>query len=408
MLEKFFNPASVAILGASNEEGKVGHAVMKNMVESGYGGRLHPVNPRADSVQGLKACGSLQEIEGGVDLAVFVIPPAAILKTIEELRGKGTDAAIVISAGFKETGTDGAALERELVRKAKEIGVRILGPNCLGLIDTHSRVNASFAAAVPPRGNVSIFSQSGAILTAMLDWAATNDVGVSKIISLGNEADLTEVEFLEFLGSDPTTEVILGYIEGLRDGRAFMEAAKKVSHSKPIIMIKGGGTAAGSRAASSHTGSLAGFDAAYDAAFRQCHVIRARTVMELFNMALGFAYQPLPEGPNLAIITNAGGPGIMASDACERLNLPMASFEKATVEELAKHLPPVANLYNPVDVIGDARADRYERALDAVLADPGVDGVLVLLTPQEMTEVERTAEVIGRFDIALLPPHPRT
>ena len=300
-------------------------------------------------------------------------------------------AGIVISAGFKEIGGDGVALERSLRDAALSAGVRVLGPNCLGLINTHGSLNASFSRGTPPKGFISFFSQSGALCTAVLDWAIGRNVGFSKFVSLGNKADVSESDILEFLADDPSTRVILGYVESIDDGRRFLRAARNVTPRKPVIIVKAGATAAGARAASSHTGSLAGSDRAYAAAFRQGGVLRAGTVEDLFDLALGFAMQPLPRGDRLLILTNAGGPGILAADTAERLGIPLAGVSASLRERILPALPPTASLANPVDIIGDARADRYRNVLSALRDEPSVDAVLVLLTPQAMTEPEETA-----------------
>jgi acetyltransferase len=396
MLEGFFNPSSVAVVGASREEGKTGHSIISNIVRYGFPGRIYPVNPKASEVLGLKAYPNLTSIEGDVDLAVIVIPPRFVLDAIDECAKKGTKSAIIISAGFKETGGEGKRLEVELLGKAKGYGIRLLGPNCLGLIDTSSRLNASFAAGMPPKGKIAFFSQSGALCTAILDWAIGNNVGFSKFVSLGNKADLSELELIQFLADDPGTSVILGYLEGVERGRDFMDAARKAAKKKPLIVVKAGGTAAGARAASSHTGTLAGADRAFQAAFDQSGIIRAMSIEELFDYALSFSGQPLPAGPRLAIVTNAGGPGIIAADACERFNVQLAELSGETINRLREALPPVAGFFNPVDVIGDARADRYDAALNAVLSDPNVNGALVILTPQAMTEVGKTADIASK------------
>jgi len=394
---KFFNPRAVAVVGASESKGKVGYSVLKNLIEFQHPRNIYPINPNAETVQGLKSYPSLLDAPDDVDLVVIIIPPKFILSVFEECGKKGIKAVVVISAGFKEIGIEGAKLESEIVKRAGELGIRFIGPNCLGIIDTHSKLNASFSPGVPISGNIAFFSQSGALLTAVLDWAIGEKVGFSKFISIGNKADMSEVDMLEMLKDDPDTDVILGYIEGVTDGVKFMKKAREVSRKKPLIVLKAGSTAAGAKAASSHTGTLAGSQKAFDAAFKQANIIKAESVEDLFDFAVAFSYQPLPQGPNLVIVTNAGGPGIMAADACEKTSLKMATLSKETVDRLREHLPPVAALYNPVDVIGDARADRYEKALEAISEDQGVDGMLVLLTPQEMTEEEETARIIGEI-----------
>jgi acetyl coenzyme A synthetase (ADP forming)-like protein len=395
MLDGFFKPNAVTIIGASREEGKVGFSIVDNLVKAGFPNPIYPVNPKATEIRGLKCFPNLTEVPDGVDLAVLVIPPKVCIPTLEACVAKGIRSAVVISAGFKEVGGEGAEIEKALRARVRELGIRVVGPNCLGIIDTKSRFNATFAAGMPPVGEIAFFSQSGALCTAILDWAIGNDVGFSKFISLGNKADTSEVDFIEALGVDPETRVIIGYIEGVENGQRFMEAARAASKIKPLIIVKSGGTAAGARAASSHTGTLAGSEKAFSAAFRQSGVIRAESIEELFNFARAFATQPLPKGPRLCIVTNAGGPGIIAADAVERSTAKMATLSPETVERLRAALPPTAALYNPVDVIGDAKEDRYRAALAAVAADGNVDGVLALTTPQAMTENDKFAEVVG-------------
>ena len=388
---ELFHPGSVAVVGASRNPEKVGYGVFANLVQAGFPGKIYGVNPGGGELFGHPLYPSIEAIPGPVDLGVFVVPPNAILEGIPRLASKGMCAGIVISAGFKEIGGAGVALERSLREAAISAGVRVLGPNCLGLIDTHALLNASFSRGTPPKGFISFFSQSGALCTAVLDWAIGRNVGFSKFVSLGNKADISESDILEFLADDPSTRVILGYVESIDDGRRFLRAARNVTRRKPVIIVKAGATAAGARAASSHTGSLAGSDRAYAAAFRQGGVLRADTVEDLFDLALGFAMQPLPRGDRLLILTNAGGPGILAADTAERLGIPLAGVSASLRERILPAVPSTASLGNPVDIIGDARADRYESVLSALRDEPSVDSVLVLLTPQAMTQPEETA-----------------
>jgi len=388
---ELFHPGSVAVVGASRNPEKVGYGVFANLVQAGFPGKIYGVNPGGGELFGHPLYPSIEAIPGPVDLGVFVVPPNAILEGIPRLASKGMCAGIVISAGFKEIGGAGVALERSLREAAISAGVRVLGPNCLGLIDTHALLNASFSRGTPPKGFISFFSQSGALCTAVLDWAIGRNVGFSKFLSLGNKADISESDILEFLADDPSTRVILGYVESIDDGRRFLRAARSVTRRKPVIIVKAGATAAGARAASSHTGSLAGSDRAYAAAFRQGGVLRAGTVEDLFDLALGFAMQPLPRGERLMILTNAGGPGILAADTAELLGIPLAGVSASLRERILPAVPSTASLGNPVDIIGDARADRYESVLLALRDEPSVDSVLVLLTPQAMTQPEETA-----------------
>ena len=392
MLDNFFKPDSVAVIGASREAGKVGYEVVKNLVENKFDGNIYPINPKADEVLGVKAYPNITAVPDKIGLAIMVIPSQFILSAIEDCGKKGIDSVIIITAGFKESGSEGAKLEQELAKRTKELGIRVIGPNCLGIIDTYTKLNASFAPGMPSPGKIAFFSQSGALGTAILDWAIKENIGFSKFISMGNKMDVNEADLLTVLADDPDTNVILGYIEGVKNGKAFMDAAFNATKKKPVIIIKSGSTAAGARAASSHTGTLAGSENAFISAFKQCGIIRAATLESLFDYALVLAYQPLPKNNRLAILTNAGGPGIMAADACEKSILTMATFQTETIETLRKSLPSTAALYNPVDVIGDAKADRYLSALQAINNDKNTDMLLVLLTPQAPTEAGLTAQ----------------
>ena len=394
MLEYFFSPKTVAVVGASREEGKVGHDLLKNLVKHGFQGKVYPVNPHAGNILGIKTYTALKEIPDKIDLAVIVVPAPYVGKTIDECIEKGIDSVIVISAGFKESGIDGAARERELYQKIKQHSIRMLGPNCLGLIDTQSALNASFAADMPAHGNIAFFSQSGALCTSILDWAVNECIGFSKFISMGNKTDIDEVDLIKAIENDAQTKVVLIYLEGVKNGTEFINTAKKITKIKPMIVVKSGGTMAGAKAASSHTGTLAGSENAFDAAFKQSGILRAKTIEELFDYARIFSFQQLPKGPHIALITNAGGPGIVAADTVERSKLKMASFSKDTIDTLRSFLPDMANVYNPVDVLGDAKTDRYKFVIEKVVEDPNVDTVLIILTPQAMTEIEKTAEVI--------------
>jgi acetyl coenzyme A synthetase (ADP forming)-like protein len=396
MLSFFFNPNSVAVIGASANTEKLGHAVLKNLIECGYTkiGRVYPINPKSKEILGLQAFPSVLDVPESIDMAVVVIPHPFVPEALITCGEKGVKGVVIISAGFREAGTEGVEREREVVRIAKKYGMRIIGPNVLGILDTFTPLNASFAADSPPQGPIAITSQSGALGTAILDWAQAGSLGLSKFVSLGNKADVNEIDLLNEWANDKNTKVILMYIEELSEGHRFLETAKKVAQKKPVVAIKSGVTQSGARAVSSHTGSLAGTEEAYHAAFQQAGVIRADSMQELFDMALAFGYQPSLGGKKIAIITNAGGPGILATDALERAGLSLARFENQTLHELEKTLPDAASGSNPVDVLGDALADRYKIALDTVAKDPNVDGLLVILTPQAMTEIKETAQVV--------------
>jgi len=394
MLEALFNPASIAVIGASRDPAKVGHAILSNLKKYNYRGELFPVNPSGGEILGLKTYASVSDIGRHADLAVIVIPAKFVPPALRECAAAGIKSAIVISAGFKEAGKEGTLLEEELRKISRELNIRILGPNCLGLINTANDMNATFAADMLPKGSIGFFSQSGAMGIAIMDWAIGNEIGFSKFISLGNKADLSEIDFIEYFMSDPDTHIILGYIEDVVDGRRFMEAAQKATRLKPIILLKSGGTEAGARAASSHTGALAGSDVAFDAAFRQTGVMRAQGVQDLFDTALSFAEGKIPAGNGLLVVTNAGGPGIIAADAAERLGIALPHMTRESITAMALKLPPNASVFNPVDVIGDATSARYAAVLEQAVNDPNVDSILVILTPQAMTDVEKTADVI--------------
>jgi acetyltransferase len=396
MLEAFFSPSSVAVIGASRDPDKLGYAVLENLKQGGFPGEMYPVNPKAEEILGYQAYASVLDVPGPVDLAVIVIPYQFVPDVLEECGQKDVPAVVVISAGFREAGREGLERERELIRIADEYGMRLIGPNCLGVIDTNTPLNATFAAGMPPGGPIAFMSQSGALGTAVLDLAMAGRVGFSRFASLGNKADVDEINLLNAWEDDPNSRVILIYVEGLRDGQRFMEVARRVTRKKPVVAVKSGVTQAGSRAVSSHTGSLAGSEEAYRAAFRQAGVVRAESMEHLFDYARAFGYQPLPPGRQFAIVTNAGGPGILATDALEHAKLRLARLKPETTEQLTADLPGAASVGNPVDVLGDALADRYEHALRLVLQDPEVDGVIVIVTPQAMTQIEETAHVVGK------------
>lgn len=395
-LDAFFKPGSVAVIGASRNPAKLGHAVLKNIVDGGYGrhGKVYPINPKAEDVLGYQAYASVLDVPGAIDLAVVVIPYPYVPDVLEACGEKGVPAAVIISAGFREAGMEGVERERELIAIARRYNIRLIGPNCLGVVDTFTPLNATFAAGAPPQGPMAFTSQSGALGTAVLDWAQAGRLGLSKFVSLGNKADVDEVDLLEAWREDDQTRVILVYAEELSNGQAFMEAAWKTSRVKPVIAIKSGVTQSGARAVSSHTGSLAGSEEAYQAAFRQAGVLRADSLEDLFDMALAFAHQPPLRGDGIAIVTNAGGPGILATDALERAGLTIARFEMETIRRLKAELPDAAGTANPVDVLGDATPERYGRALETVAADRNVDALLAVLVPQAVLDTEAVAQVI--------------
>jgi len=393
-LEKFFNAQSVAIVGASRKKGKVGHEVLSNMIAAGFKGKIFPVNPKAQTIKGLKCYADLESIGQIPDLVIIIVPAKLVPLVMQQCAKVGVKSVIIVTAGFREVGKEGRKLEQQVVQIAKRAGIRILGPNSLGVIVPTNNLNASFGGQLPEAGAIGYISQSGALLAAILDIAKASGIGFSKLVSIGNKADVDELDVLKALGADPDTKIIAGYLENINDGDAFVREAERISHRKPILLIKSGGTSAGARAASSHTGSLAGSDTAYECVFERAGIIRCDSVKSQVDYTQAFANQPLPKGTSVAVITNAGGAGIMASDAIERSGLTFAKLSDETVDKLAVGLPPAASLHNPVDVLCDALAERYEFALDVVLDDHNVDIALVLLTPQAMTQPADIAKAI--------------
>ncbi|HJX37573.1 MAG TPA: acetate--CoA ligase family protein [Anaerolineae bacterium] len=394
MLEAFYCPTSVAVIGASSDETKLGHAVLKNVLECGYEGEIYAINPKGGEILGVQAYPSIRDVPGNVDLAVIVVPERFVASVLEECGEKGVNGVVVITAGFREVGGEGLKKEKELVEIVRRYHMRMLGPNCLGVIDTICPLNATFARGMPKRGEIAMMSQSGALLLAIHDWAIGEGVGFSRFVSLGNKADIDETDLLQLWDDDPHTKVIVAYLEGIADGPDFMKIAEHVGTETPIIAIKAGTSEAGARAVSSHTGTLAGSERAYEAAFKQAGITRADSVEELFHYAQAFSEAPPIAGDRIAVVSNAGGAAIMATDALDRASLRLASFQRETIELLQGQLSPGSNALNPVDVRGDADDERYRMALDTVLRDANVDGVIAILIPQALTKVEETAQVI--------------
>lgn len=387
-------PRSIAVVGASDKPGKVGYMVLRNLISGGFAGRLIPVNPFAAEVQGLPAAARIQDIKGGVDMAVVVVPAEKVLAVADDAITAGALALVVITAGFREAGPAGVAMETALASRCREAGVALLGPNCLGLVNTEARMNASFAPQMARPGGMSVISQSGALCTAILDMANETGLGLAKLISVGNKADLCESALLPLLAEDPQTKVIACYLESIERGEEFVRAAEATARVKPVVVLKAGITDAGGRAAASHTGALAGGAAAYAAAFKKAGLIQATTFEALFDIAMAFEMQPLPKGDRVAVITNAGGPGILAADAIESLGLKVQRLNADIAARLQEELPPMAHVGNPIDILGDAPPSRYHAAIGAALEDDAVDAVLVILTPQAMTDPSQTARTI--------------
>ncbi len=392
-IEGLLYPRSAALIGASPKEGKLGNVLFKNMAS--FPGRFYPVNPKYGEIGGVRCYPSVSALPEVPDMAVVIIPADPALRVIEECGRVGIKNVVVITAGFKESGPEGAMRERRLVEIAERYGINVLGPNCFGLISTEAGLNATFAVRGALPGNIAFLSQSGAFCTSVLDWAWKEKLGFSHFVSLGNKAVLNEAHFLRPFAEDPDTKVIVAYLEGISDGGAFIRIAREVVKTTPIVILKAGRTEAGARAVSSHTGTLAGSDAAYEAAFRKCGVIRARNVEELFDYAYALAKQPAPKGRRVGVMTNAGGAGVMASDAVEEHGLELARFSEDTAVELGKFLPPAANIYNPVDVLGDAHLDRYKKALDLVIDDPNVDMVVSLSAPAPLISFAELARAVA-------------
>jgi acetyl coenzyme A synthetase (ADP forming)-like protein len=394
-LSTLLHPQSIAIIGASTQEGSVGWSLAKNVIEQ-FGGKTYLINPKATELFGQSCYPSVLALQDTIDLALIAVPAALVPTVLKECGEKHIRAAVIISAGFKETGAAGKLLEEEIVHIASEYAITLLGPNCLGFLAPHERLNASFAKSLPLSGSIAFFSQSGALLTALLDMSQET-LGYRACVSTGNKAQIQENDLIKFFALDEATRVISFYSEDLSDAKGLIETGRallKRASPKPVIALKSGKTIAGTAASSSHTGALAGSDAAYSALFKQAGIIRVDGLETLIETLEVFSKNPLPAGKHVAILTNAGGLGVMATDACVEHGLALAPLTGETIETLRSFLPAAANTENPVDVLGDAQADRYERALATLLADRGVDMLIVIITPQAMTEALKTAEAI--------------
>ncbi len=379
-VDVFFNPKSIAIIGASRDPKKPGYQILYNMLSSGYKGKLYPINPRATEILGLKAYPSVKQVPEDIDLAVIVIPAQYVPKVAIECGDKGVKGIIVISGGFKEVGPEGAKLEEELVKIVKEYNMRLMGPNCVGVYVPKTGVNTTFLTrdrmGFPRHGPIAFISQSGAFGVAVLDWAAMRDIGLSKFASIGNKADIDETDLLEYLVEDEDTRVITLYIEGVSNGRKFINSLRKVTPRKPVIALKAGKTEAGARAASSHTGSLAGSDVLYDVAFKQTGTIRALGMEDLFDMAIALAFQPPAKGRKVAILTVGGGSGVMAADACIDQGLEVPRLSERTIEKLRKILLPIASPYNPIDITGSARDEHMIESVEVLMRSGEIDVII--------------------------------
>lgn len=396
-LDSIFSPKVVAVIGATENPGSVGRTVFQNMGRGGFGGTVYPVNPKRSSVLCVKAYPNIKSVPEPVDLAVITTPAATVPGLIRECAEAGVPGAVIISAGFKETGPAGVELERQVLTEARKGKMRIIGPNCLGVMMPHNGLNATFASTIAKPGSVGFLSQSGALCTAILDWSLRENVGFSAFVSIGSMLDVNWGDLIYYLGDDPRTKSIVIYMESIGDARSFLSAAREVALTKPIIVIKVGRTEAAAKAAASHTGSLTGSDEVLHAAFRRTGVLRVDTIAELFHMSEVLAKQPRPQGPRLTIITNAGGPGVLATDMLISSGGELADLSKETFEALNGFLPAAWSHNNPVDVLGDAGADRYAKAVEVAAKDPNSDGMLVILTPQAMTDPEGTAEALKPY-----------
>ena len=396
-LDAIFKPETVAVIGASEREGSVGRTLMWNLISNPFGGTVYPVNPRRPNVMGIRAYPSVGELPERVDLAVIVSPAPSVPGIISECVDAGVLGAIIISAGFREVGEDGAELERRVMEEARRGDMRIMGPNCLGVMNSISGMNATFAGAMARPGSVGVLSQSGALLTSILDRSFTENVGFSAFVSVGSMMDVGWGDLIYYLGDDPKTKSIVIYMESIGDARSFLSAAREVALTKPIIVIKAGRTEAAGKAAASHTGALAGADEVLDAAFRRSGVLRVEAISDLFDMAEVLSKQPRPKGPRLTVVTNAGGPGVLATDALVEGGGELARISDGTMQELNGFLPAPWSHGNPIDVLGDANPDRYAQALETASGDPDSDGMLVILTPQDMTDPTGTAEKLAPY-----------
>ncbi len=395
-LSDIFEPRSIAVIGASRRSETIGYMILDSLLRCGYAGAVYPVNPGTEVVHSMRAYPSIADVPGPVDLAVIVVPKEHVLRVAEECGEAGVAGLVVISAGFREVGGEGVERERRLLEVARRYGMRMVGPNCMGVLNTDPTIsmNATFAPTAPPTGNVAFLSQSGAMGVTILDYAREYGIGVSKFISLGNKADISGNDVLEYLRDDERTSVILMYLENFGNPRRFTRIAREVTQLKPVVAVKAARTRAGARAATSHTGAMVSLDVATDALFAQCGVIRVDAVEELFDMAMGFGNAPLPKDDRVAVVTNAGGPGIIIADALESQNLRVAELSEPTKARLRASLPEEASVNNPVDMIASADADSYRAVLEAVLEDPGVDAVIASFVPPLGVHAEDVARAI--------------
>ncbi|HEY4716235.1 MAG TPA: CoA-binding protein [bacterium] len=402
ILDNFFYPQSIAVIGASSNLQKVGHVVLKNILfggtstsdkKEGFKGKVFPVNLREKEILGLKTYKSVKEISDRIDVAVIVVPAKDVLKVTEECGQKGIGSVVIISAGFAESGKAGSSFQTELLSIAKQYGIRIIGPNCLGIISSSENLNLTFARVKPPAGPIAFISQSGALGTAVIEYALEEYFGMSYFVSIGNKSDIDDSDLLEYFAEDSGTKCISLYLESVRDGRRFFNSMKSAAKKKPIVVLKAGITSAGAKAIASHTGSLAGADVAYDAAIRQSGALRARTMYELFDASRALAYQPpVKDGHGIAIVTNAGGPGVIAADDAYKHGLPLATLTEQTIKLITSVCPPTWSRQNPIDIIGDATPQRYRRVLNIVASAPEVGGIIIICSRQALTQIREIVD----------------
>jgi acetate---CoA ligase (ADP-forming) len=392
MLNNIFNPSSIALIGASTQPNTVGNDILKNLITEGYAGNIYPINPKADSILELKAYPSILDLPEIPEMAIIAVPSKIVPSVMEQIAQKGVKGVVIISAGFKEIGEEGQELENQVAKICTQNNITLIGPNCLGVITPKIKMNASFAASIPPNGNIAFLSQSGAICTTVIDLAKARGLGFSKFISLGNKTLCKEVELIQYLDQDLDTKVIMIYAEMLENAPELIRIMSSVK--KPVIVLKSGKTEAGASASASHTGALASGDILFDTLFRQANIIRAETMQEMFDIAIIFSRNEIKKIKNCVIITNAGGPGVLTTDALVENGLELATISQETEVELKKYLPAFANFSNPIDLIGDAKEDRYQKALEILASRPEIDSLLVILTPQTTTKIVETAQAI--------------
>ncbi len=403
MLDHMFSPRSIAVVGASRDTRKVGSMLLSNLLASGYDGRLTVVNPGASDVMGVPSVSSLLEIEGEIDLVIIAVPSNVVKSVLLDAEAKGAKTTVVISAGFREEGAEGRLLEEELSEIIKRSGMRAVGPNCFGIMDSQTKMNATFTSLWPGSGNIALISQSGAVGSTVLDWLIKMRVGLSRFASLGNKMDVDEADMLNMLAEDPSTRVVGAYIEGLECGRRFIEAADRITRQKPVIVMKSGRSESGARAASSHTGSIAGSDSVYEAAFTKSNVLRADDLDTFFDAINIFSRMPVISDDGIAIISNAGGLGVMAADACSEQGISLASLARSTVEELEESIPNIANPRNPIDLRGDASAEMFIKAMRIVSNDPAVNGLVLLSAPVDTVDLDAVAAAAVEFADGSIP-----